>query len=109
MRSQKSLCKGAKYCPRAGPGDASSAGSIRDKMQPIAQSTSQSDGRDVTAGLSSLEARQRLSEAGPNEPVTSHRASSLAQILFLFINPLAIILLIASAISAAVGEVLNAA
>ena len=34
--------------------------------------------------------------------------SGLVQILLLFINPLAIILLVASAISAAVGEVVNA-
>ncbi len=61
-----------------------------------------------TTGLTSQEARQRLAEFGPNEPVSSRRTSGLTQILFLFINPLAIILLIASGISAAVGEVLNA-
>lgn len=60
------------------------------------------------AGLSTAEARLRLSRIGPNEPVTSRRTSGLVQILLLFVNPLAIILLIASAISAAVGEVLNA-
>ncbi len=60
------------------------------------------------AGLSTTEALQRLSRIGPNEPVSSRRQSGLAQILFLFINPLAIILLVASAISAAVGEVINA-
>ena len=60
------------------------------------------------AGLSTAEARLRLSEIGPNEPVASRRTSGLVQILVLFVNPLAIILLIASAISAAVGEALNA-
>lgn len=59
-------------------------------------------------GLSTAEARLRLSKIGPNEPVTSRRTSGLVQILLLFVNPLAIILLVASAISAAVGEVLNA-
>src|ERR1700674_154831 len=63
---------------------------------------------DAGAGLSTTEARLRLIEYGPNEPVSSRRTSGLVQILFLFINPLAIILLVASAISAAVGEVLNA-
>jgi len=63
---------------------------------------------DAAAGLSLTEARQRLAQYGPNEPVSSRRTSGLVQILFLFINPLAIILLVASAISAAVGEVLNA-
>src|SRR5947207_960027 len=60
------------------------------------------------AGLSTTEARLQLSKIGPNEPVSSRRTSGFAQILFLFVNPLVIILLIASAISAAVGEVLNA-
>src|SRR4026207_1410180 len=62
----------------------------------------------TAAGLTSEEARQRLLEFGANDPVSSRRTSDLTQILFLFLNPLAVILLIASAISAAVGEVLNA-
>jgi Mg2+-importing ATPase len=62
----------------------------------------------TAAGLTGEEARQRLLEFGANDPVSSRRTSGLTQILFLFINPLAIILLIASGISAAVGEVLNA-
>lgn len=77
-------------------------------MQPIAQSTSPADGRDLSAGLTSLAARQRLSEVGPNEPAPSRRTSGAVQILLLFMNPLAIILLVASAISAAVGEVISA-
>ena len=60
------------------------------------------------AGLSTTEARLRLSKIGPNEPVSLRRQSSLVQILLLFLNPLAIILLAASAISAALGEILNA-
>jgi P-type Mg2+ transporter len=60
------------------------------------------------SGLTTPEAKRLFLKFGPNEPVSSRRASGLAQILFLFINPLAIILLVASAISAAVGEVLNA-
>jgi Mg2+-importing ATPase len=63
---------------------------------------------DAGAGLSTTEARLRLSKIGPNEPVSSRRTSGLVQILFLFVNPLAIILLVASAVSAAVGEILNA-
>lgn len=63
---------------------------------------------DAGAGLSTTEARLRLSKIGPNEPVSSGRSSGLVQVLFLFINPLVIILLIASAISAAAGEVSNA-
>jgi Mg2+-importing ATPase len=60
------------------------------------------------SGLATAEAKSRFLRFGPNEPVSSHRTSGLVQILFLFINPLAIILLVASAISAAVGEVINA-
>src|ERR1700730_320646 len=63
---------------------------------------------DAAAGRSITEARLRLSKIGPNEPVSSRGTSGLVQILLLFINPLAIILLVASAISAAVGQVLNA-
>jgi Mg2+-importing ATPase len=59
-------------------------------------------------GLSGADARLRLLKFGPNEPVSSRRSSSLIQILLLFVNPLAIILLVASAISAALGEILNA-
>jgi P-type Mg2+ transporter len=62
----------------------------------------------AASGLTTPEARRKLAESGPNEPVSWRRASGLTQILFLFVNPLAIILLVASAISAAVGEVLNA-
>jgi Mg2+-importing ATPase len=65
-------------------------------------------GTQASAGLTTFQARERLTEAGPNEPVSSRRASGLYQILFLFINPLAIILLVASAISAAAGQGLNA-
>ncbi len=61
------------------------------------------------SGLATPEAKRRLLQYGPNEPVSSRRSSGLVQVLFLFINPLAIILLIASGISAAVGQVLNAA
>jgi Mg2+-importing ATPase len=60
------------------------------------------------SGLTTPEAKRLFLQFGPNEPVSSRRSSGLVQILFLFINPLAIILLVASAISAAVGEVLNA-
>src|SRR5450755_386841 len=60
------------------------------------------------SGLTTQEAKRLFLQFVPNEPVSSRRTSGLLQILFLFINPLAIILLVASAISAAVGEVINA-
>jgi hypothetical protein len=65
---------------------------------------------DAGAGPSTTEARQRLVQYGPNEPVALRRTSGLVQILLLFINPLAIILLVASAISEAIinGETVSA-
>lgn len=60
------------------------------------------------SGLTAQEAKRRSLQFGANEPVASRRTSGLFQVLLLVVNPLAIILLVASAISAAVGEVLNA-
>ena len=51
-------------------------------------------------GLSSAEAARRLAEYGPNDPVVVRRLSGVVQLLRLFANPLVVILLIASAISA---------
>ncbi|HEX5501036.1 MAG TPA: magnesium-translocating P-type ATPase [Thermomicrobiales bacterium] len=64
---------------------------------------------EPAAGLSSAEARRRLARHGPNEPTTARRASGLAQFLRFFANPLVLILLLATAVSAAVGEFVNAA
>jgi Mg2+-importing ATPase len=60
-------------------------------------------------GLSRREALRRLQASGPNEPTAAPRQALIAQILLAFANPLMIILLIAAAISAVVGEPLNAA
>ncbi len=59
-------------------------------------------------GLTSADARRRLHEVGPNELTTGRRAGNVLQILLLFANPLVIILLIASFVSALLGERLNA-
>jgi Mg2+-importing ATPase len=58
----------------------------------------------VDAGLSGDEAARRLLEYGPNEPVVRQRFSAVVQLAQLFANPLVIILLVASAISAFIGE-----
>ncbi len=60
-------------------------------------------------GLSSPEALQRLEKYGPNDPSPHKENAQLLQILRLFKNPLVIILLIASLVSAIVGEGVNAA
>src|SRR5215813_2591661 len=67
-----------------------------------------SQSRPFGKGLSSGEARQRLAEFGPNEPAAIHRATFVKQLLLLFANPLVIILLIASLVSAMIGNVVNA-
>jgi Mg2+-importing ATPase len=59
-------------------------------------------------GLSEAEAKRRLAQYGHNEPAPARRTAPLFQLLTLLANPLAIILLIASFISAALGEVINA-
>jgi Mg2+-importing ATPase len=59
-------------------------------------------------GLTTDDARRRLDEVGPNEPPTAPRTAGLAQIVVLLANPLVIILLIASAASAILGERVNA-
>jgi len=59
-------------------------------------------------GLTQVEAKRRLTQFGPNEPAPTKRTAPLFQLLLLLTNPLAIILLLASVISAALGEVINA-
>lgn len=62
----------------------------------------------VLTGLTQVEAKRRLLQYGANQPLTVRRAAPLLQLLTLLLNPLAIILLVAGAISAALGEVINA-
>lgn len=59
-------------------------------------------------GLTSEEARARLAQYGPNEAIV-HARTGLAELWALCSNPLVIILLIASAVSAALGEAANSA
>jgi len=59
-------------------------------------------------GLTGAEANVRLAKFGPNEPAAARRSATIFQLLLLFANPLAIILLAAGVISAALGEVVNA-
>ncbi|HVW24458.1 MAG TPA: magnesium-translocating P-type ATPase [Polyangiaceae bacterium] len=59
-------------------------------------------------GLTDAEAADRLAECGLNEPVATVRRSLARQILARFGNPLVLILVLASAASAAVGDWINA-
>ena len=62
----------------------------------------------ASRGLTSAEAKRLLSEHGPNELTAAGRAGNVLQILRLFANPLAIILLLASLVSWLLGERVNA-
>jgi Mg2+-importing ATPase len=55
-------------------------------------------------GLSEVEGSRRLSRYGPNEPIRVRRLSAIVQFVHLFANPLVVILLVASAISASLGQ-----
>ena len=55
-------------------------------------------------GLSEVEASRRLAEHGPNEPVRVHRLSGIGQFVHLFANPIIVILLVASLVSASLGQ-----
>jgi Mg2+-importing ATPase len=59
-------------------------------------------------GLTSEEARKRLAKYGPNDPTGTKRTSALVQFLRLFLNPLVLILIIASLVSAALGDPVDA-
>lgn len=59
-------------------------------------------------GLASWEARERLIRCGANEP-RSKKRSPLAQLLPLLGNPLAVVLLVASGLSALLGQTVDAA
>lgn len=61
-----------------------------------------------STGLTQVEAKRRFTQFGPNEPAPVRRTAPLVQLLLLLANPLAIILLVASGISAALGQVINA-
>ncbi|MBO0800540.1 MAG: magnesium-translocating P-type ATPase, partial [Blastocatellia bacterium] len=60
-------------------------------------------------GLSSAEAALRLDQYGPNEITPGAKRNSLLVFLSHFTNPLVLILLLASIVSAFVGEAANAA
>ncbi len=60
------------------------------------------------AGLTAQEAEVRLSTYGPNDPASKRRSALAFELLHLFLNPLVIILLVASVISALLGQKIEA-
>jgi Mg2+-importing ATPase len=65
-------------------------------------------GDESEIGLSGAEAERRFAEFGPNEPVPAKIAGPLFQFLRFCANPLVLILLIASATSAFLGQAVDA-
>src|ERR1035437_3399201 len=59
-------------------------------------------------GLTAQEAKDRLEAFGPNQFGKTRRLGTFLQFLYFFANPLVIVLLIASTISFAVGNWINA-
>ena len=64
--------------------------------------------QDVRTGLSSDEAKGRQAIYGPNDPSPPRRHTILPQLLTLFLNPLAALLLIAAILSALLGQITDA-
>lgn len=62
----------------------------------------------LPSGLTAEEAHKRLSQYGPNEPTVVRHGATIQQLLVFLANPLVLILLVASIITAILGEVLNA-
>lgn len=59
-------------------------------------------------GLSTAESLHRLAEYGSNDPAPLRKRSAAAALLLLFLNPLAIVLLIAAGFSAFLGQTVDA-
>ena len=59
-------------------------------------------------GLTNAEAARRLDRAGPNEPASTRHTTGIAQLGLFFVNPLVIILLASSLISALLGDIVSA-
>ena len=70
--------------------------------------TSSSNPASAAVGLTSEEAAARLSRYGPNGPSSAGRHTLIFELLHLFLNPLVIILLVASGISAVLGQTVEA-
>jgi Mg2+-importing ATPase len=59
-------------------------------------------------GLTSAEAERRLAQYGPNDPAPKKQRPQVVELLLQFANPLVLVLLFASVVSAFVAELVNA-
>src|SRR5260221_6843596 len=62
----------------------------------------------IDHGLGAAKAARRFVTYGPNEPAPVRRLSAVVQLFHLFANPLVVILLVASGISASLGQRIDA-
>jgi P-type Mg2+ transporter len=83
---------------------------VQEDMSSVPPSFAQSADHSSVAftGLTRAEAEKRLSEIGPNDPTLVRRGALAYQLLILFLNPLVIILLFASIVSALLGQKIDA-
>ncbi|MGB9433942.1 MAG: cation-transporting P-type ATPase [Candidatus Acidiferrum sp.] len=71
-------------------------------------SSDASETHAAMTGLTAEEAQARLDQFGPNEPAATKHYSFLSDLLHAFANPLVLILVIAAAASAFLGEKVDA-
>jgi magnesium-transporting ATPase (P-type) len=75
---------------------------------PSASARDASSPSATLAGLTAQETEARLSKFGANDPTFTRRGAFAFELLRLFLNPLVIILLVASVISAFLGQHIEA-
>jgi Mg2+-importing ATPase len=66
------------------------------------------DARIAMTGLTAREAEARLDRFGPNEPAATQHHSFISDLLHVFMNPLVLILVVAAAASAFLGDKVDA-
>lgn len=76
---------------------------------PIASIKPTSPSTGASNGLTSAEAAARLAQYGPNDPAPARHGAAIFELLTLFLNPLVVILLIASLVSFVLGDRADAA
>lgn len=92
---------------RQSSGDQKVPPPVQTQVSPVSLEVLYQQLRSSPGGLTTVEARKRLSQYGPNEPTVVRHSAMLQQMLVFLANPLVLILLTASIITAMLGEVLN--